>query len=69
MDAFRRRLLSKSTLPGEVHVLTRFSVRSTPQGCAWILADRTLPMILGMTERPGSSIGRAQRRTLNVPME
>ena len=54
-------LLSKSAQPGELDFLMRLRVKSTPQGCAWILIDRTLLMILGMSERPGRSILQAQR--------
>ena len=64
VEACKRNVLSKSTLPGEVHVLIRFRVRSTPHGCAWILAERTLLMILGMMERPGSIIDEYRPRTL-----
>lgn len=46
----------------EVHISMRLSVKFTPHGCAWILADRTLPMIRGMSERQGSIMGWAQRR-------
>ena len=59
LDAVKRRLLSKSTQPGEVHVLM---IKSTPQGCAWILVDWRLLMILGVSERPGRSILPAQRQ-------